>query len=346
MTTPRRDHTLLLGLATHFPGSKLRHGTAPVLDLAIDGARVEVGLVTEPELELVVSTIPLGGFTMELTPRPRRMSLTPLVRTSARSTVLETAQRALTADDFDMVTNDAALARVWLDVPARGTLPLALHLVVDELPKLPLAVSAGPPIALDGRFVRLRLGRDIDLGDVARAVRAGWALAARPLRLARTWTQLAAQLGGRSTGGCWDLGDQFAAVFERGVTTVEIDNIRLLPGEAPALARLRTRVRAHQLAVTHDFVAERVTTAATDDAADGALGDYHIHAAEAHAVARRLHALAPLVEAAVPDALAARAGEVVLTWDGMIMVPGQLAAGIELVARLAADRDAAVGPYR
>jgi hypothetical protein len=342
--TPRRDHTLLLGLATHFPGSKLRHGAAPVLDLAIDGARVEVGLVTEPELELVVSTIPVDGFSLELTPRPRQMSLTPLLRTAARRTVLDTAQQALTASDFDVTSNDAALAQVWLDVPARGTLPLALHLVVDEAPDLPLAVSAGPPIAVGDRFVKLRVGRDLDLGDVARAVRAGWALASRPLRLARAWTQLAAQLGGRTTAGCWDLGDQFAAVFERGASTVEIDNVRRLRDEAPEAARLRTRVRARQLALTHDFTAHRVVP---PDAVDPrAVGDYHLRAAEAPSVARRLHALAPLLEAAVPDEVFARGGEITLTWDGMVMVPGQLAAAIDLVARLAADRDAAVGPYR
>ncbi|MCA9679400.1 MAG: hypothetical protein H6709_10920 [Kofleriaceae bacterium] len=343
MSSPlRKDHTLLRGLATHFPGSRLRLGAAPVLDLELDGSRIELGMVTEPSLELVVSTIPVDGFRLELQPMPRAIRLTPLVRTAARASVVDAAGTTLTADDFVVISNDAALARLWLDVEARGTLPLALHLDVDDAAEPPRATVTGCPITIVDRFVRLQIDLGTDLGNIARAIRAGAALASRPLRLARAWRTLTTPLGGVPTAGCWDLGDQFAVVFQRGATTVELDNVRRLPGEDDAAARLRTRLRARQHAVSHDYEVRRVAV----DAGDQALDEFHVRAPDPALITRRLHALAPLVRASGLDVVAASRGEVTLTWAGMLLDPARIVAGVDLVARLAADRDAAVGPYR
>jgi hypothetical protein len=210
-------------------------------------------------------------------------------------------------DHYEVDGNDDSVAELWLDDTARGALVDALWLESDGGMFVPETVLHGYRYRLEtGRVIAIR-DSESDPQRLLRAVRAAASLAARPHRIASAWLEVARTLGGTTTTDRWDLGKDFAVAVDRGPVEVRIVN---LPDP------LRTRVQAVRLAGT------------ADDARDA------------------LEPVADLVAEARAHDVSVTAGEVSLTWRGMVMDPARLGPAVEICARLAAPSIAPTGPYR
>jgi hypothetical protein len=319
MTRHPASTGILKNLLAAFPGSVLHPAhPSPILELEIGGARIDVelrdprrgwveALVADPPVPVIaLRTVELGGFELQLVPSRRRLRA-PLDPGGGEATLARLG-RTLRFDEFELDRNDRGLAAAWLDVAARAALTRTLWLRGGASISEATGTVQGASARLSGCDVEIAPAA-LDSASLVLSVEAGAALAARPLRLARELAAELRPLGLVATSPCWDLGRDFALTGVRGSTSLRVDFVR-----APELT---TRLRARGLDPT-----------------------------DAEVVDARLTAHPALVAAAGPAQVRADAGEVELSWDGLVRTRARLGPALELAGRLVAPSRATAGPYR
>ncbi len=166
-------------------------------------------------IRLCVETIPLQGFELTLGKR----SLLRRIFGSAPS--LDGAGR-ITFDAYGRKTNDAALAELWLDIPARAALAQTTRARPgsfrdDVPPEIDLAIAT----LADGR-VAVRPA-SADDHDLTLALRACVTLALRPRRLAEELHASLGLLGLQFDAAAWRMDADCVGVFTRGMAKVFLD---------------------------------------------------------------------------------------------------------------------------
>jgi hypothetical protein len=365
--------SLIRALAARLPGGRVTSaGDVSRLVFEVDGCWLDARCREAPAVEIFVRTLEIPGFTLRL--RAGDTDLPLEVR--RRWQTDEYGARFLAFDEAEVAAavaaarpalrferhwrveaSDPALGELWLDEPARAALLEATWLRrADGL----LGVDARPTAyayQLERGEVMVRRRDELDVERLDRAVRAGAVLAARPHRIARACLEVARQLGGTTTSDRWDLAGAFAMTIDHGPAAIRIDHVHSLPGEDADDACLRTRARARRLAVEEERWAlwhRQVARVHRPDAGRRARrvpaavlpAGYQGEAADPAAFAGRLAPVAALFDAARPSALWVDDDGLGLWWPGLLAEPARLGPAIELLARLAAPRGGATGPYR
>lgn len=326
MNTAKMVSTVRAALLRLFPGSR---AVGDAIELATDGVRVtlrvlafgpQVGalLVASddgwmPPPLLAIETIELDGFSLRVVPKGREVARVP--RDASTAEVMAMIPPRLEPDELTVVSEDPRFASVWLDVVTLGALARTLGVQVHPDRFAQVATITGCQADVGDGHIVIRPAT-LAPDHLAACARAGALLATRPQRLGREIGATLEHLGAIVTAVRFDLGRDFVGVVERGGATVRIDYVRRLPGEPPADAHLRTRIRA-----------QRAGGAPTEP------------------LQRRLRPMQALVVAARPGDLDENDGQVVLLWPGLIRAADRLVPAIELVARLAGG-GASSGPYR
>jgi hypothetical protein len=285
----------------------------------IDGCWLDARIREAPRIEVYIRTTHVPGMRLHLDARGaialnlqrHRVENQGYVHFEYREAdvaqALELARPAVSFAEHVDVDGDRALAALWLDEPARAAFVDAIDLQFHDGAFGTYARPFAYDTYVERGEVLVTRSSELDLDFLARAVRAGAMLAARPHRIARAWHELARSFGGTTTVDRWDLAEDFAVTIDRGAVTVQIDNV--VDGD-----RFLTRMRARRIG----------------EAAKAKLssGDR------------------TLLDDAAPDDHDLDADPVTLTWRGIVMDPARLGPGIELCARLAGPRGEAHGPYR
>lgn len=235
--------SLVPGLISALPHGKLTSsGDVSRFVFEVDGCWLDARIRQYPVVEVYVRTLAIPGFRLRIRPTgtfPVETRFDPDLGYDpvALAAELEARGRELSASNLDVDDSDDELRALWLDGPAIDAAIDALWLRVDRgLALARIAVTGYDLHVADGAVLVRRTDED-DVDRLARAVHAGAVLAARPHRIARAWHEVARALGGTTTTDRWDLGGAFAALVDRGPTTVRVDNL-LEDG------RLRTRLSA------------------------------------------------------------------------------------------------------
>jgi hypothetical protein len=250
--------SLLAEMAALLPGRLSKAGNTSRLVFEVDGCWLDARAREAPMIEVFIRTLDIRGFELEVEPGGGGIRVDVkrhwgsdafgnqnlVFDEDEVSRAVAAAAPALSFErNFEVESNDDELAALWLDAPARSALVDALWLIPDVGLISVDAVPRGYQYVVARGEVLVKRGSELDPARLARAVRAGGMLAARPHRIARAWLEVARGLGGTTTNDRWDLGAAFALTIERSPVTVRIDNL----GEP-----LRTRARAVRLGATED----------------------------------------------------------------------------------------------
>ncbi len=328
-------HDVFADLLARFPGSRVRRTPyGPLIELATDGARVELVMRAVPQgaatptgqpLLLAASVPPLQGFAMRLVPSNRILGV------FENDSELPRTMRRLAAkvvfEDLLQETNDPSLAALWCDPPIRQALTATLGLVCYHAPGYVQVHVVGAAAEVVGAEARIAPGL-MEPAHVAACARALALLASRPQRLAEEMPDVMRPIGAIATG-TWGLGDEHASFVTTRQTPITIFHFRAVPGERADHARLRTRIAATRIGGADRF---HVRAGAIVEASDRAR------------LERRLEPHARLI-AQVAE-LWSPGDEVVATLDGFVRDPARLTAAIDLVAALSVERVDGIGPYR
>jgi hypothetical protein len=299
-------------------------GDAVHADIPIDGAWYRARLTMQPIASVVVALPCTDGFELTL-------------RWSDRW-IHGGAPREVSFDDSFLVeTNDLALACVWLDHDVRSGL-LASRYVSLLRPERTTAVMLRDArwvhqVSNDEVYAR-RPDAERSEHRMADMLMASLLLASRPVRWARSFSRIAAALGGRSATRI-EVGGKPALRVRRQGVDVNVGVVRRLgPGDP---GRLRTVITAHRVASggeTLSLISEGLPRAAWPPPADPSSGTLYIdrHAAE-------------LLDAARPSSTTVRSHDVEIAFDGALTDRDRLGAAVELAAWWACDARAS-GPYR
>ena len=337
---------LLRDIAERTPGAALSvHGGR--IALPIGEVTVEADIAIDTRTEIAIACPGLDDFELSV-----RRGYALGARVAIADHWFEAA--------FDVTSNDAELARLWLDGETRAAAAWAQATRgLDDRPRNDYAFAVE-----GGRVLATAPTPETSAQHLERAIRAAATFALRPRGIARDFRRLARRVGAAATSERWDLDGGFALVVERPPAQVSIENLRRLPDEPRAAARLRTRVRARARGTaggTDAFVVvpRRARCAPPGVPAeilprlvpvifDGTLGDnWTAHATTPAQLARRLEDVAVhLLDEAEPDAILGVGAEVALLYEGMDTAPWRLGAAIELAARLVVVDRAVAGPYR
>jgi hypothetical protein len=319
-------------LAARLPGSKLRMtGDTGTLVFETDGVWLDARLRESPRIEIFIRTIDVGDFTLEIHPSDQGIELDVarhLIREAGSVYYTyreEDIEKALAGardqvsfvEHCEVEQDDDELAALWIDRSIEEACRDGLWLVADKGLTGVTARPAGYRILLERAEVLVTRSSELDVARLLGALRAGAIVASRPHRLGRAWLELARGLGGTTTADRWDLGREFAAVFDRGAAEVRIDTVKE--------RQLVTRVRARRIG------------------GDGATWRW---GGELGALPAPLGALRTLLAAARPQGAVADRDQITLTFPGMPLDPERLGPAIEIVGRLAVDLAAPTGPYR
>jgi hypothetical protein len=294
-------------------------------DIPMDGTWYRARLAMQPIASVVVALPSTDGFELTL-------------RWNDRWANDDGAPRAASFDDSFLVeTNDFALAGVWLDHDVRSGL-LASRYVSSQRAERQTAL-----LLRDARWTHQVSNDEVyarrpdaeQSGDrMADMLMASLLLASRPVRWARSFSRVAAALGGRSAARI-EVGGKPALRVRRHSIDVNVRVVRRLgPGDP---GRLRTMISAHRLGSggeTLSLISEGLPRAAWPPPADPSRGTLYI---DPHAAA--------LLDAARPSSTTVRLHDVEIAFDGALTDRDRLGAAIELAAWWACDAHAQ-GPYR
>jgi len=296
------------------------------VEVQIEDAWYRARLVMQPSASVVVGLATTDGFELAL-------------RWNDRWIYDDGAPRAPSFDDSFLVeTNDVALAGVWLDHDVRSAL-LASRYVSSQRASRSTAL-----LLRDGRWVHQVSSDEVSArrpdaepseDRMTDMLAASLALAARPVRWARAFSQVAGPLGGQAATRI-EVGGRPALRVRRREVDVNVHVVRRLgPGDP---GRLRTVVSAHRIAsggATLALISEGLPRAAwplPSDPAEGSALHIDLHAAN-------------LLDAARPSATTVRPHDVEIAFDGALADRERLGAAIELAAWWAREAPT-TGPYR
>jgi len=292
-----------------------------------DGAWYRARLAMQPTASVVVALPCTDGFELA-------------VRWNDRWINGDGAPRAASFDDSFLVeTNDVALAGVWLDHEVRSGL-LASRYVQAQIAERKTAL-----LLRDARWVHQVSNDEVSArrpdGESSEhrmtdMLVASLLLASRPARWARSLSQVATALGGRSAARI-EVGGKPALRVRRHDVDVNLHIVRRLGPADPG--RLRTVISAHRLASggeTLSLISEGLPRAAWPPPADPSAGTLYI---DPHAAA--------LLDAARPSSTIVRPHDVEIAFDGALddRDRDRIAAAFELAGWWACDTHA-MGPYR
>ncbi len=358
--------SVLRTAVARMPGARLQGGERGLrLVFEVDGVWLDARARDATAIEIYVRTIDLQGTTLRAWPSLRRLDHVVPTRTARDGfgyyhdedvgAAVDAARATLAfAADYD-VELDGPLAAHWLDEPARAALTAALWVRFTSEALAPGLASAGYRYSSTATEIAIMRDNELDPERLLAALRAGATLAARPHRLGRAWLDVARGLGGTTTEDRFDVGGPFAAVFERGATTIRIDHVMRLRDDDRA-ATLATRLRARRIAPDGDAWAlaprqlpwklPRLPRLRGVDAPPDLPAGWALTATAPARALARLRPLLAQVTAAAPAAMWASGDEVGVVWPDLMMDPARLGPAIDLAARLAFEADAAIGPYR
>ena len=299
-------------------------GDAVHADVPVDGSWYRARLAMIPIASVVVALPCTDGFELTL-------------RWNDRWIDGSVPRQASFDDSFLVETNDLALAGVWLDHDVRSGL-LASRYISLARPDHKTAVMLRDArwvhqVSNDEVYAR-RPGPEGSEHRMADMLMASLLLASRPVRWARSFSRIAAALGGRSSTRI-EVGGKPALRVRRQGVDVNVSVVRRLGPSDPG--RLRTVISAHRIASsgeTLSLISEGLPRAAWPPPADPSTGTLYI---DAHAAA--------LLDAARPSSTTVRSHDVEIAFDGALTDRDRLGAAVELAAWWACDGRVS-GPYR
>jgi hypothetical protein len=248
-----------------------------------------------------------------------------------------THRGARSDDSYLVETNDVSLAHAWLDIEARAALLASRYVAAPGVRTTAVMLRDGAWTHEVRGGVAAAQKSELEPSPerVVDLLGAALALAHRPVRWARRFAKLAAELGG-TAGPRVEIGGAPVLRVRRGAIDVTVRLLRRLDPDEPG--RLRTVIGAHRLGSTGEtlqLIADDLPRAAWPP--------------EEHSPGAPRLSIQPcaraLLETALPAASIVRRHDVEITFDGVLVAAERLAAAIELAARWAADT-AADGPYR
>jgi hypothetical protein len=304
-----------------FDGARLTQDTGQVsVDLTFEGCSFRARAAMTPVGRVAVQVPATDGFELQLAWTDRTGG---------------TLRPPSFDDSFLVETNDVALANMWLDREVRDWL-LASRYVSKRAPERETAL-----LVRDGTWQHEVRGDQVTVerddaepsaDRIADMLTAALALAARPVRWARTFAPLAYSVGGELASRV-ELGGRPVVRVRRGASEVHVRLLRRLGPADPG--RLRTVVAAHRhlsSGETLSLIAEGLPRAAWPPLA------------EVKNPLRIDSRARTLLDAAHPSTTIVRPHDVEITFDGALADPQRVGAAVELAAYWAGDRSNS--PYR
>lgn len=242
-------------------------------------------------------------------------------------------------DRYMLTTSDLGWARWWFGADERAAIAATFH------------AEATAPFAF--QLVDEDVGFAAELAPERRyldAARIGAAfLAGRGARATDEWRALAASLGGTLVGRDFSADSGLVIRTGRGASAIEITCARRAGGLVTlARAGEEPSVPGPRLILVSSRAPDRLTEPRAGRPPTIAGPEHHdAYATDAAWAAPRLAAIAPVLAGASADRLEVSDGHAVLVWDGPLLDPRRLTAGVELIARISRAGPAGTSaPYR